>query len=81
MSSSADIENMLHNIDNELHTILSMLRKKSTTDPKEIVESSLGAWDFDIDSEEFVDKLRKSSCTVHGRGKTSNRFSLFTDRD
>lgn len=61
MSSSADIENILHNIDNELHTILNMMKKKRKKNSKEIVESSLGAWDFDIDSEDFVDKLRKSS--------------------
>jgi hypothetical protein len=29
MSSSKDIENRLHNIDSEIHTILSMLRKKN----------------------------------------------------
>jgi hypothetical protein len=61
MSSSMDIENRLHNIDSEIHTILSMLRKKSIKNPKEVVNSSLGAWDFDVDSEEFVDQLRKSS--------------------
>jgi len=61
MNSSADIENLLHNIDSEIHTILCMLRKKSTKSPKDIVKSSLGAWDMDVDSEEFVDQLRKSS--------------------
>ncbi len=56
-----DIENRLHNIDIEIHTILSMFRKKSIKNPKEIINSSLGTWDFDVDSEEFVDQLRKSS--------------------
>ncbi len=55
------IDIMLHKIDCRMHTILSMLRKKSIKNPKEIVNSSLGAWDFDVDSEEFVDQLRKSS--------------------
>ncbi|KXS44653.1 hypothetical protein HWN40_11095 [Methanolobus zinderi] len=61
MSSSADIEDMLHNIDSDIHTILNMLKKKSARDPKEIVDSSLGAWDIEVDSEEFVDQLRRSS--------------------
>ncbi len=61
MSSSADIEDMLHNIDSDIHIILSMLKKKSARDPKEIVNSSLGGWDIEVDSEEFVDQLRRSS--------------------
>ncbi|HWR25111.1 MAG TPA: hypothetical protein VN278_02645 [Methanosarcina sp.] len=28
---------------------------------REIIESACGAWDYDVDSEEFVDRLRKSS--------------------
>ncbi len=55
------IENMLHNIASSIHTILSMLRKKSIKSQKKVVVSSLTAWDFDVDSEDFVDQLRKFS--------------------
>ena len=54
-------EIMLHKIDCRMHTILSMLRKKSIKNTKEVVDSSLWAWNFNADSEEFVDQLRKSS--------------------
>lgn len=61
MDSTVDIENRLLELDRELHSILSMLRKKEGRNTKEIVESACGAWDYDVDSEEFVDKLRMSS--------------------
>ncbi len=61
MGPSMNIENMLHNIASNIHNILSMLRKKSIKNQKKVVVSSLGAWDFDVDSEEFVYQLSKSS--------------------
>ncbi len=61
MSSSTNIEDMLHNIASDIHTILSMFRKRSIKNSKEVVFSSLGSWDSDVDSEEFVDHLRRSS--------------------
>jgi hypothetical protein len=39
-----------------------MVRKKEGRNAKELVESACGAWGYDVESEEFVDQLRKSSC-------------------
>jgi hypothetical protein len=61
MESTADIERRLIELDREIHSILSMVRKKEGRSSKELVESSCGAWGYDVDSEEFVDQLRKSS--------------------
>jgi hypothetical protein len=61
MESTVDIEKRLTELDRELHSILSTLRKKEGKSSKEIIESACGAWGYDVDSEEFVDKLRKSS--------------------
>ncbi len=61
MESTADIERRLIELDREIHSILSMVRKKEGRSSKELVESACGAWDYDVDSEEFVDQLRKSS--------------------
>ena len=38
-----------------------MVRKKEGRNSKELVESACGAWGYDVESEEFVDRLRKSS--------------------
>lgn len=61
MESTADIEKRLIELDREIHSILSMLRKKDGRSSKELVESACGAWGYDVESEEFVDRLRKSS--------------------
>jgi hypothetical protein len=61
MESTADIERRLIELDREIHSILNMVRKKEGRSSKELVESACGAWDYDVDSEEFVDQLRKSS--------------------
>ncbi len=61
MESTVDIEKRLLEIDRELHSILSTLRKKEGEIAKDIVKSACGAWGYDVDSEEFVDHLRKSS--------------------
>jgi hypothetical protein len=61
MGSTADIERRLVDLDREIHSILNMVRKKEGRSSKELVESACGAWDYDIDSEDFVDQLRKSS--------------------
>jgi hypothetical protein len=55
MESSADIERRLIELDREIHSILNMVRKKEGRSSKELVESACGAWDYDVDSEEFVD--------------------------
>lgn len=61
MESTADIERRLIELDREIHSILNMVRKKEGKSSKELVESACGAWDYDVESEEFVDQLRKSS--------------------
>jgi hypothetical protein len=61
MESTAYIERRLIELDREIHSILSMVRKKEGRSSKELVESACGAWGYDVDSEEFVDQLRKSS--------------------
>ena len=61
MSSTIDIEHRLLGLDRELHSILNMFQKIERMRVVEIVESSCGAWDYDVDSKEFVDQLRKSN--------------------
>jgi hypothetical protein len=61
MGSTAEIEKRLIELDREIHSILNMVRNKEKRSSKEIVESACGAWDYDVESEEFVDQLRKSS--------------------
>lgn len=61
MGSTAEIEKRLIELDREIHSILNMVRKKEERSSKEIVESACGAWDYNVESEEFVDQLRKSS--------------------
>ena len=61
MGSTAEIEKRLMELDREIHSILNMVRKKEGRGSKEILESACGAWGYDIESEEFVDQLRKSS--------------------
>ncbi|WP_048065018.1 hypothetical protein [Methanosarcina acetivorans] len=61
MGSTAEIEKRLIELDKEIHSILNMVRKKEGKSSKEIVESACGAWGYDVESEEFVDQLRKSS--------------------
>jgi hypothetical protein len=61
MESTADIEKRLLELDREIHYILKIVRKKEGKSSKVIIESACGAWDYDVDSEDFVDRLRKSS--------------------
>jgi hypothetical protein len=61
MESTEDIERRLIELDREIHSILNMVRKKESRSSKELVELACGAWGYDVDSEEFVDQLRKSS--------------------
>lgn len=61
MGSTAEIEKRLIELDREIHSILNMVRKKEGKNSKEIVESACGAWGYDVESEEFVDQMRKSS--------------------
>jgi hypothetical protein len=61
MVSTGDIEKRLLELDREIHSILNMVRKKEGRSSKKLVESACGAWGYDVESEEFVDRLRKSS--------------------
>jgi len=61
MESTGDIEKRLRDLDREIHSILNMVRKKEGRSSKELVESACGTWGYDVESEEFVDRLRKSS--------------------
>ncbi len=61
MESTGDLEKRLLELDREIHSIINMVRKKEGRSSKELVESACGAWGYDVESEEFVDRLRKSS--------------------
>jgi hypothetical protein len=55
----SDLEYRLLNLDKELHLILKEIRKAKST-PKNIVENATGSWGYDVDSKDFVSKLRRS---------------------
>ena len=57
--STASLERKLIDLDKELHDILDMVRiQKAKETKKNVVESSTGAWGYDVDSAEFVEGLR-----------------------
>lgn len=59
--STASLERRLIALDKELHDILNILKTQKAKETKSnVVESSAGAWGYDVDSAEFVDRLRKS---------------------
>ena len=61
MASTIDIEHRLIGLDREIHSILDMLKIGERKKASAVLESSCGAWDYDVDSETFVDQLRKST--------------------
>ncbi|KAF5412934.1 MAG: hypothetical protein C5S43_01110 [Candidatus Methanocomedens sp.] len=61
MASNVEIERKLLMLDKELHSILSLLKGREGVDALNVVESSCGAWDYDVNSKTFVDQLRKST--------------------
>ncbi len=61
MASTIDLEHRLVGLDRELHSILNMLKVGDRKKASAVLESSCGAWDYDVDSETFVDQLRKST--------------------
>ena len=61
MASTINIEHRLIGLDKELHSILNMLNVGESKKASSVLESSCGAWDYDVDSETFVDQLRKST--------------------
>ena len=61
MASNIEIERKLLMLDKELHIILNLLKSREDMDVLKVVESSCGAWDYDVNSKTFVDQLRKST--------------------
>ena len=61
MASTINLEHRLVGLDRELHSILDMLKVDERKKASAVLESSCGAWDYDVDSETFVDQLRKST--------------------
>ena len=61
MASTINIEHRLIGLDRELHSILNMLNVDERKKTSAVLESSCGAWDYDVDSETFVDQIRKST--------------------
>ena len=60
MESSMKLEKRLIALDKELHAIMDLVREQKIPRKKGLVEDSLGAWGYDIDSKKFVNNLRKS---------------------
>jgi len=59
--STASLERRLIALDRELHDILDMVKIQKAKETRiNVVESSAGAWGYDVDSAEFVEGLRKS---------------------
>lgn len=56
----SEIEKKLVKLDEELHSILEVVRGLKKEPSKKIVDSAAGAWGYGVDSRDFVDKLRKS---------------------
>ncbi len=61
MTTATDIEKRLLALDMELHSILDMVKEQRIKEiGKDLVEESAGAWGYDVDSAEFVERLRRS---------------------
>ena len=55
----SDLESRLIELDRELHFILKEIRKAKSP-PENVVEKSAGSWGYNVDSGDFVRKLRRS---------------------
>jgi len=55
----SEIERKLIELDRNLHLILEMVRGAKGPE-EDVVESAVGAWGYDVDSEEFVGELRRT---------------------
>ena len=55
----SEIERKLIELDRNLHLILEMVREAKESE-EDVVESAVGAWGYDVDSEEFVRELRRT---------------------
>ncbi len=61
MTTTTDLEKRLLALDMELHSILDMVKEQKVKElGKDVVEDSVGAWGYDVDSAEFVEGLRTS---------------------
>lgn len=55
----SDLESRLLELDKELHSILEEIRKIKS--PREdVLKKAAGSWGYDVDSGDFVRKLRRS---------------------
>lgn len=54
----SDLEKKLTELDKELHSIMEMVRKANVS--RDVVDESAGAWGYEVDSKDFVRKLRRS---------------------
>ena len=55
----SEIERKLIKLDRNLHLILEMVRGAKESE-EDVVESAVVAWGYDVDSVEFVRKLRRT---------------------
>ena len=55
----SEIERKLIELNRNLHLILEMVRE-AKEHKEDVVESAVGAWGYDVDSEEFVRELRRT---------------------
>ena len=60
----SEIERKLIELDRNLHLILEMVREAKEPEEEDVVESAVGAWGYDVDSEEFVRELRRKISLV-----------------
>ncbi len=61
MTTATDLEKRLLALDMELHSILNIVKEQKVKElGKDVMEDSAGAWGYDVDSAEFVERLRKS---------------------
>jgi hypothetical protein len=60
MTSTVSLEKRLLALDKEIHSIMGIIKKQRVKELGDVVENSSGAWGYDVDSEEFVEGLRKS---------------------
>ena len=52
-----EFEKKLTNLDKELHSIMELVRKANAS--HDVVDDSAGAWGYEVDGKEFVQKLKK----------------------
>ena len=69
----ADLEKKLTNLDKELHSIMELVRKANAS--HDVVDDSAGAWGYEVDGKEFVQKLRRSKRLMNY--KTIYRIFLY----